>query len=377
MPAEGTIQFAEALRLDGPRSFALMIKPAGALCNMGCRYCYYLKNAVSGGRMSQSILEHVVRSYLDAVETNEAHFIWHGGEPLLMGLDFYLAAIEYQKRYGRGKIIHNVVQTNGSLIDKNWAELFSKNNFLVGLSLDGPRDLHDLYRKDRSGAPTFDKVMGALNMLIEKEVAFNTLTTVNRASEGRGAEVYEFLKASGSRYMQFLPVADRTQWSVSAEGFGRFMCDVFDCWKLGDVGRLFVTLFDASLAAWCGLPGGICIYGQSCSGSAVVEYNGDVYLCDHFVSPEHKLGNILETPFRELLTWEKTRHFSTLKWAKLPERCHKCPYLQACNGECPGHRDPSTGINDLCEGYRIFFRHAAPHLAHFRELLSKSCSPSP
>ena len=395
MARRDTIPLEDAARITGPSAFNIMLKPAGSLCNLVCAYCYYLDKAeIYSGReprMSVEVLEAVTRAYIEANDVPEVQFIWHGGEPLVMGLDFFRKAVEFQRLYADGKTVRNCIQTNGTLVTPEWAGFFRDNGFLVGLSLDGPREIHDRYRLDRGGRPTFDSVMRGLSLLRDRGVEFNTLTTVNRASEGHGAEVYRFLKGAGSRFMQFLPVVEFVRerqdarplivepgaegaapaaWSVSAKGFGQFMADIFDTWARGDVGEYYVQLFDSALSAWCGLREGVCVFGRTCSGNAVIEHNGDLYACDHFVYPRYRLGNVLETPIRELMGGEAFARFAYGKWTSLPPECLRCPFLPACNGECPQHRDPRTGVNVLCEGYRKFFSHAAPVFDRMRELLA-------
>ncbi len=397
-----SIPLEDAARLSGRLAFNILFKPAGSLCNLGCDYCYYLdKDRLYGGReprMSLEVLESVTRAYIEANDVPEVQFVWHGGEPLVIGLDFYRKAVDFQKKYADGKTIHNSIQTNGTLLSPDWAGFFRDNGFLVGLSLDGPESVHDQYRRDRGGKPTFARVMEGLRMLREHGVEFNTLTTVSKAGEGRGAEVYRFLKDAGSRYMQFLPVVefvkDRdgggrplisdpsdegvrpAEWCVSATGFGRFMTDVFDEWVRSDVGEYYVQLFDSALSAWCGLREGVCVIGRTCSGNAVVEHNGDLYVCDHFVYPEYRVGNVLETPIRTLMETETVKRFAYRKWTSLPRECRQCAWLPACNGECPQHRRADDGKNVLCEGYKLFFSHAAPYMDHMRKLLSEGRAPA-
>lgn len=397
-----TIPLEEAARLGGPRAFSLLLKPAGSLCNLDCAYCYYLDKAGQYGgqepRMSLSVLEKVTRAYIEANEVPEVQFVWHGGEPLVMGLDFFRKAVEYQRRYAGDKRVFNSIQTNGTLLTPQWADFFRENGFLVGLSLDGPREIHDRYRLDRGGAPTWERVMRGLTLLRDGGVEFNTLTTVSHAGEGRGREVYQFLKSVGSRYMQFLPVVEYVRmrdgkarpeivepltpgatpasWSVSARGFGAFMVDIWDEWVRRDVGSSFVQLFDAALSAWCGQRAGVCVLGKSCGGNAVIEHNGDLYACDHYVYPHYRLGNVLRTPLPELMDQPQMMQFAFRKYASLPAKCVRCPYLPACNGECPQHRDPATGVNILCEGYRLFFEYAAPALDRMRLLLAQGRAPA-
>lgn len=404
-PFDKLISLEDALRVTGPSAFNIMLKPAGSLCNLDCHYCYYLDKAdIYGGhepRMSLEMLETVVREYISANEVGEVTFHWHGGEPLVLGLDFYRKAMEFQQKYADGKVIHNTLQTNGTLLSAEWADFFRKNHFLVGISLDGPRDVHDKYRKDKGGAPTFDRVMRGLTLLRSRGVQFNTLSTVNKASEGRGLEVYQFLKSVGSRYMQFSPVVEHVKykdrrpyivdpaeegaslasWSVSSRGFGKFLCDIFDEWVRNDVGQYFVGQFDATLAGWMGMLPGICVYGETCGGNAVIEHNGDLYPCDHFVYPKYLLGNIEGTPIRTLMASQKMVGFGIDKRNQLPGKCFRCQWLPVCNGECPKHRfsrteSGETGLNALCEGYSLFFAHVAPYMDKMKELLLQELPPA-
>lgn len=408
-----TMTLQDAQKISGPRAFSLMVKPAGSLCNLDCSYCYYLdKSEIYGGmepRMSPDMLETVIREYIAANEVNEVQFNWHGGEPMLMGLDFYKRAVELEQKYADGKVIHNTLQTNGTLITRDWARFFRDNGFLVGISLDGPEDIHDRYRRDRGGAPTFVKVMRGVELLASEGVDFNTMTTVNHCSEGRGLEVYQFFKSIGSHYMQFMPVVEHVRypltaagkvnraarphivapeaqgaviapWSVGALAFGRFMADIFDCWVRNDVGEWYVGLFDATLAAWCGLTPGTCAYCPACGDNAVIEHNGDVYPCDHFVYPDRLLGNIRDTSIAAMMDSPQMVRFGIDKRASLPSRCRSCQWGFACNGECPKHRfnltdRGETGLNALCEGYRHFYSHTAPYMEKMRELVESGLAP--
>ena len=319
---EKTLTLGDAVRLSGPMAFNIMIKPAGSLCNLDCKYCYYLDKAeIYGGReprMTEEMLEKVVYEYINANEVPEVTFNWHGGEPLVLGLDFYRKALEYERKHAGGKVVHNTIQTNGTLLNREWARFFHDNGFLVGISLDGPKDIHDRYRRDKGGLPTFDRVMSGLNILKGEGVEFNTMSTVNHACEGRGLETYLFLKEVGSGFMQFMPVVEHVKyplngagkpdrkkrpfivdpktdgaviapWSVSDIGFGCFLCDIFDYWVRNDVGRCFVTNFDATLANWVGEMPGTCTFAQTCGGNSVIEHNGDLYPCDHFVYKDYLL----------------------------------------------------------------------------------------
>ena len=413
-PFQNMLLLEDAVRITGPAAFNIMLKPAGSLCNLDCAYCYYLDKAeIYGGReprMSEAMLETVIREYIAANDVPEVTFNWHGGEPLVMGLPFYRKAVELEKRYAGGKKIVNTLQTNGTLLSAEWAKFLSNNNFLVGISIDGPRDIHDRYRKDKGGRATFDKVLRGLSLLREYGVEFNTMSTVNNVSEGRGREVYHFLQALGSRYMQFMPVVEHVKypmdrngkrlrhgrpfivnpsaegsvlapWSVSDIGYGRFMCDIFDWWVRHDVGTCFVNLFDATLANWCGVMPGTCVYAQACGGNSVIEHNGDLYPCDHFVYPEYLLGNITEKGIREMMQSDRQIRFGTDKRGALPTRCIRCKYLFACNGECPKHRfnrteNGDTGLNALCEGYKLFYSHVDRYMGIMRSLLEQKRSPA-
>ena len=394
---EKTLTLNDAVRLSGPASFNVMIKPAGSLCNLNCKYCYYLDKAdIYGGRepvMSEAMLETVVREYIAANDVPEVTFNWHGGEPLVLGLDFYRKAMALEQKYADGKKINNTIQTNGVLLNAEWADFFREHGFLVGISIDGPREIHDRYRKDKGGAPTFEKVMHGVELLRNAGVEFNTMSTVNKASEGHGAEVYRFLKTLGTRYFQFMPVVEHVKdgcivdpseegskiapWSISDIAFGHFLCDIFDEWFHGDVGRYFVGQFDAALACWCGVPPGICVFSETCGGNAILEHNGDLYPCDHFVYPKYRLGNISETPIREMMASDAQVRFGINKRNTLPSTCRKCQWFFACHGECPKHRftrteKGETGLNSLCSGYKIFFSNISPYMDFMkRQLLGR------
>ncbi len=400
-PFQNQLLLEDAVRITGPAAFNIMLKPAGSLCNLGCAYCYYLDKAdIYGGkepRMSLEMLETVIREYIAANDVPEVTFNWHGGEPLVLGLDFYRKAMELERKYADGKTVFNTLQTNGTLLTSEWADFLRENRFLVGISIDGPRDIHDKYRKDKGGAGTFDKVIHGIGLLRAHGVEFNTMSTVNKVSEGRGLEVYRFLQSLGSRYMQFMPVVEHVKqrrivspttegvrlapWSVSSLGFGQFMCDIFDYWVRNDVGRTFVGLFDATLANWCGVTPGTCAYDRTCGGNAVIEHNGDLYPCDHFVYPQYRLGNIAETPIRSMMESPRQVKFGIDKRNSLPAKCFRCKYLHLCNGECPKHRfnrteSGETGLSALCEGYYRFYGHTAPYMEKMRELLQQELPPA-
>ncbi len=383
-------------------AFNIMLKPAGSLCNLNCSYCYYLdKSEIYGGhepRMTDQMLEHFVKEYILANEVNDVTFNWHGGEPLLMGLDFYKKALEYERKYADGKTINNTIQTNGILLNDDWCNFLRDNGFLVGVSIDGPEEVHDAYRRDRGGAPTFAKVIRGVEKLYRHRVEYNTMTTVNKASEGRGLDVYRFLKSIGSRFMQFMPVVEHIDakgricdpsdeqatlapWCVDSKEYGQFLCDIFDYWVRNDVGRFFVGQFDAVLASWCGVQPGICAYCETCGGNSVVEHNGDLYPCDHFVYPQYRIGNVLETPLKELMTSSAQVRFGISKRNGLPESCIRCKWFFACHGECPKHRfnkteSGETGLSALCDGHKMFYERVAPYMDRMRALLEERRSPA-
>jgi uncharacterized protein len=389
-----TLTLRDAAKISGPQAFNIMLKPVGSLCNLRCRYCYYLdKSDLYGGReprMSIDMLEHFVRSYIEANDVPEVFFNWHGGEPLLAGLDFYRKAVEFQKRYGAGKRIHNTIQTNATLVTREWAEFFRENGFLAGVSLDGPKDVHDHFRGGKAGSATFDRVIKGVLELYRAGVQYNVMATVNKRSEGRGLEIYQFLKSVGTRFIQFMPVLEHVKdgriaapeeegarlapWSVGSYEFGRFLCDIFDYWVKNDVGKVFVNQFDATLASWCGVQPGLCAMAETCGGNSVIEHNGDLYPCDHFVYGSYKVGNLLETDLRTLMNSDKQIRFGIDKRNGLPDRCIACKWFFACHGECPKHRfnrteAGETGLNALCEGYSLYFSHVAPYMDEMKRLL--------
>ena len=377
-----------------------MIKPVGSLCNLDCDYCYYLGKAdLYGGhqpKMSDELLERYISQYIEAVQVPTVTFCWHGGEPLLAGIDFYEKAVSLQNRYRGTKQIENSLQTNGLLINPDWCDFFRANNFLIGLSIDGPKDIHDTYRHDRGGHPTFDRVMRGLEMMAVSGVEYNTLSTINNRSAGQGKRVYQFMR-SVSKYMQFLPVVEHTlptpsgraaivppgtegakaaPWSITPKAFGKFMCDVFDEWVINDVGERFVQLFDITLAQWYGVQPGLCAFCPTCGDGLVVEHNGDVYMCDHFVYPEYRLGNIGTEHLADMQRKPELFRFGLEKRNSLPSDCRRCEYLFACRGECPKHRFATTrrgekGLNALCEGYKHFFEYTAPYMQQMRHLLEQ------
>lgn len=396
------------------RPFHLMTKPAGSLCNMACSYCYYLEKAQlyqdsPRPRMTDETLETYVRDYIAANPASEVEFAWQGGEPTLMGLEFFEKAVALQKKYAGGKSIRNALQTNATLLDRSWAEFFARHQFLIGVSIDGPRQLHDHYRIFRGGTPSFDRVMAGIDLLREAGADFNTLTVVNRHNSRHPVEVYEFLKEIGSGFLQFIPIVERqpderrspagidlaappdaegsqpgipvTPWSVRPRDFGRFLSRIYDVWIRRDVGRVFVQHFDGALGHWSGQGSSVCVFAPECGTALAVEHNGDVYACDHYVYPEFRLGNLRETPVASLVDSPRQIAFGRNKSASLPAACRQCPYLFACHGDCPKHRFVPSGKNQppisyLCAGLKIFFRHIDPTMREMAHLLRSGHPPA-
>jgi len=398
------ILFTDALKLKRPAAFNVMLKPAGPACNLNCTYCYYLekKKLFSGTghlRMTEEVLENFTKQFIEAHEVPVVTFTWQGGEPVLMGLDYYRKALELQKKYSGGKKIENSFQTNGTLLNDDWCKFFADNKILVGISIDGEEHNHNHYRKTVSGGPTFRKVIKGIELLQKHKAEFNTLSTVNDYNVHFASETYRFLKKIGSRFIQFLPVVERiqpqtdasglelvapvhgkasvTEWSVGPADFGSFLITIFDDWVRNDVARFYVQIFDATLANYIGENPGICVFAQTCGDALVMEHNGDLYSCDHFVYPEYYLGNINQTPLNELARLQRQFDFGIDKRNSLPRQCLRCEVLWACHGECPKHRfafttDNKPGLNYLCEGYMKFFKHVEPYMEYMaRELNSK------
>lgn len=392
-----------------PRSFHLMTKPVGPICNLDCKYCFYLEKeklypGKSNWRMPEDVLETFVRQYIEAQRVPEITFAWQGGEPTLMGLDFFRRVVELQQRYAGGKKVSNAIQTNGTLLDDGWCEFLKANGFLVGLSIDGPRKFHDLYRVDKQGKPTFDQVIAAARRMKRHGVEFNTLCVVNRANSAAPLDVYRFLKSEGSGYIQFIPLVERvgggelplaeppllgrvhlpvisansgavTPWSVEPGAYGNFLCTIFDEWVRKDVGRVFVQIFDVQLGIWMGHPSTLCVFGETCGDAMALEHNGDLYSCDHYVYPQYKLGNVATDSLADLVASPAQRKFGTDKRDTLPGYCRQCDVKFACNGECPKHRflttpDGEPGLNYLCAGYKKFFRHIDPYMREMGRLLA-------
>jgi uncharacterized protein len=375
-------------------AFHLMAKPGGSRCNLSCRYCFYLRKGElypgSRFRMTDEVLGEYIRQTIDAHILPEVTFAWQGGEPTILGLDFFEKAISLQEKYRRpGMLIQNTIQTNGTLLDDRWCEFFRKIRFLVGISIDGPRELHDACRTDASGTGSFDRVMQGLACLKKHRVEFNILCTVNAVNADHPLEVYRFLRDEvKASFIQFIPVVERdretgavTPESVRPEQFGKFLTGVFDEWVKHDVGTTYVQHFDTALANWYGEPHGICVFSPTCGQAMVIEHTGDIYSCDHFVDRDHLLGNILSVPLSELINSGGQQQFGQDKLNKLPKYCRECPVLFACHGECPKNRvavtpDGEPGLNYLCEGYRMFFSHIDGPMKFMVQELEADRAPS-
>jgi uncharacterized protein len=359
------------------KSFNVMAKPAGPLCNLDCTYCFYLekKNLYPSQKnfsMPLNILEKFIRQYIEGQDADIISFTWQGGEPSLLGVDYFKKAVKLQKKYADGKRIENSFQTNGILLNDEWCSFFAENKFLVGLSVDGPEILHNTFRKYNNGLPTFDKVMKGLGYLKKHNVSFNTLTVVNKRNSYFPLEVYNFLKEIGSHYIQFIPVVERnadgvTSWSVEPHQYGTFLCEIFDEWVKEDVGKYYIQIFDVSLESWLGYEQGLCVFNKTCGRAVVLEHNGDVFSCDHYVYPEYQLGNINKNSIRDLVFSEKQVQFGEEKRSRLSQYCLNCEVLFACNGGCPKNRfiktpDGEESLNYLCPSYKKFFSHIDPYM---------------
>jgi uncharacterized protein len=377
-----------------PKAFHVMAKPTGSACNLNCDYCFFLKKEKlypeSDFRMSEEVHEAYIKQLFEAHGVPQVTVAWQGGEPTLMGLDFFRHSVELQKKYAKpGTRIENTFQTNGILLDDEWCRFFRENNFLIGLSIDGARDLHDFYRKDKGGHGTFERVMQAVRLLQKHKVEFNILCTVNSKNADHPLDVYRFFRDTlGAQYFQFIPIVERdnesgyqegntvTDRSVRPDQWGNFLSTIFDEWVKRDVGRTFVINFDGALAGWLGMAGTVCVFGPTCGQGMALEHNGDLYSCDHFVEPNYYLGNILETPMIELVASDKQLKFGRDKRDTLPQYCRQCEVLQICNGECPKNRfietpDGEPGLNYLCEGFKAFFKHADPSMKIMAGLLRR------
>ncbi|HTM16354.1 MAG TPA: anaerobic sulfatase-maturation protein [Terracidiphilus sp.] len=389
--------------------FHIMTKPIGPICNLDCKYCFYLEKeklypGTKKWEMSGEVLERYVKEYIAAQPGDEVHFAWQGGEPTLLGLEFFRRVVELQRKFACGKRIANALQTNGVLIDDAWGEFLTEHGFLVGVSIDGPRELHDCYRIDKGQAPTFDRVIRGIAKLKQHGVDFNTLTVVHRRNSEYPVEVYRFLKEIGSGFIQFIPIVERkaadsggnelvlikpsfadtakvTEWSVEPDAYGRFLSRIFDEWVKKDVGRVFVQLFDVALESWMGMEASLCVFRRTCGSALAMEHTGDLYSCDHYVYPENRLGNIMETALEKLIDLPEQKAFGQAKLESLPKMCRSCEVRFACNGECPKHRFLTTpegepGLNYLCAGYKHFFKHIGPYMEFMAGELREGRAPA-
>lgn len=385
----------------------VMLKPAGAHCNLACKYCYYLEKnklypTAQRHLMSDEMLEQFTREYIEAQTMNQVLFTWHGGEPLLRSLDFYRKALSLQQKYAGGRRIDNVIQTNGTLLTDEWCEFFAQNHWLVGISIDGPQPDHDHYRLTAAGKPSWKKVMQGIKLLKKHGVEWNAMAVVNAYNANHPLEFYRFFKENGCQFLQFTPIVERltrhedgrtlaslvdkdeislSEASVAPEQWGYFLCAIFDEWVRKDVGKIFVEIFDCTLANWMGISPGICAYSKECGHAGVMEHNGDVYSCDHFVFPEYKLGNIRDYSLIDMLYGEQQQEFSRLKHSSLPRQCKECDMEFACHGECPKNRFMKdkygdSGLNYLCPGYYHYYQHVAPYMDYMKQELMSQRPPS-
>lgn len=385
----------------------VMLKPAGAHCNLACKYCYYLEKTklyptAQRHLMSDEMLEQFTREYIEAQTMNQVLFTWHGGEPLLRSIDFYRKALSLQQKYAGSRRIDNVIQTNGTLLTDEWCEFFAQNHWLVGISIDGPQPYHDHYRLTAAGKPSWKKVMQGIKLLKKHGVEWNAMAVVNAYNANHPLEFYRFFKENGCQFLQFTPIVERqtrhedgrtlasladkneiplSEASVTPEQWGYFLSAIFDEWVRKDVGKIFVEVFDCTLANWMGISPGICAYSKECGHAGVMEHNGDVYSCDHFVFPEYKLGNIRDHSLIDMLYGEQQQEFSRLKHSSLPRQCKECDMEFACHGECPKNRFMKdkygdSGLNYLCPGYYHYYQHVAPYMDYMKQELMAQRPPS-
>ncbi|GHV22888.1 anaerobic sulfatase maturase [Bacteroidia bacterium] len=370
----------------------VMLKPIGSVCNLRCKYCYYLDKKQYYPEekryiMSDELLELFIQQYIESQTMFDILFTWHGGETLMRNIDFYKKALAFQQKYAQGRRIDNCIQTNGTLLTDDWCKFFKDNNFLVGISIDGPQHCHDKYRRTADGRPSFVQVMKGLNLLKKHGVEYNIMGVVNDYNVDYPLEFYHFFKETDSRFIQFAPVVEvmpdgkHASWNVPSEKWGDFLIAVFNEWVRNDVGQFYVQYFDATLANWVGEQPGTCIWAKTCGHAGVMEFNGDVYSCDHFVFPGYKLGNIRTKTLTEMMYSDKQLQFGQDKQEKLPQQCKECDFMFACNGECPKNRIIKTssgedGLNYLCKGYYKYFRHVAPYMDFMKKELLAGCPPA-
>jgi len=397
--------------------FHIMAKAIGPICNLDCKYCFYLEKEnlypeKESWKMSDERLEAFIRQYIEAQPGEMVSFAFQGGEPTLLGVDYFRKVVALQKKHAGGKQIENAFQTNGTLLDDEWGEFLAENQFLVGISIDGPEDLHDSLRVDKRDRPTYKKVIRGVNVLRNHGVEFNTLTCVNSVTVNHPVRIYKFLKSIGSKYLQFIPIVERkldetaakldldfaappdlatppekrenpkmSEHAVPADAYGEFLVKIFDQWIKRDVGRVFVQIFDNALQKWLGIPGGLCYFSETCGRALALEHNGDVFACDHFVYPHYKLGNLMNDHLGGLADSPAAIAFGEAKRSRLPQYCLDCSVRFACNGECPKHRftwtpDGEWGLNYLCPAYKRFFGHVAPAMEMMADLYRRRRSPA-
>jgi uncharacterized protein len=409
MTDKKTIQFKDAHRISKvPKAFEIMAKPIGPVCNLDCTYCYYTEKKTLypetiNFKMQDSTLELFVKHYIQEQQSDIINFTWQGGEPCLLGIDYFKKAIAFQKKHASNKKISNSFQTNGTLLTNEWCKFFAQNNFLIGISIDGPKEIHDKYRNYSDGNPSFEIVMAGIKLLKKHGCEFNTLTVVNNISSEYPLKIYHFLKEIGSEFMQFIPLVEReatnpntnlklvspfyqdetklTEWSVKPLNYGKFLSTIYDDWVRNDIGKHYVQIFDVTLANWIGESPGLCVFSETCGLSAVIEHNGDVYSCDHFVYRENFLGNIQNHSLGQLINSEKQFKFGLDKRDSLPTYCKNCDYRFACHGECPKHRFIKTpngeqGLNYLCAAYKHFFKHVTPTMNYMAKELIANRAPA-
>ena len=392
-----------------------MAKPIGPKCNLNCEYCFYLeKKALFGEkenfRMSDVVLRSYITKYIASQPTPIVEFVWQGGEPTLLGLDFFKRVVELQKPFCSQKTIVNSLQTNGTLLTDEWCKFLKENNFLVGISLDGPEEIHNRYRSDHSGNDTFDKVMQGLKLLVKYDIEYNVMACVAKETAYKPLEVYHFFKDQGVKFIQFVPIIERiadskakqcglslagpaslekqednvqvTDWTVEPQAYGDFLIAIYEEWVKNDVDDIFVMNFEWALHAWIGNPSPVCIHARQCGKSVIVEHNGDVYACDHFMYPQYKLGNIVQDDPMELADKSRKQGFGVSKETALSRQCQECQVLKACWGGCPKHRFAKTyydepGLHYLCEGYKKFFLYICKYLKVMTQLLENGYSRTP
>jgi uncharacterized protein len=390
-----------------PQGIHCVAKPIGPACNLNCEYCFYLEKQALFGRgeqyrMSDEVLSAFIANYITSQPVPVVEFVWQGGEPTLLGLDFFKRVVELQRQYAKRKTIKNSLQTNGTLLTDDWCRFMKQHNYLVGISIDGPKEIHDRYRRDRKVNGTFDQVMRGLRLLQKNKVEYNVLASVARETARYPLEIYRFLRDAGVEFIQFSPIVERkadmrssqqglrlsgpasldkpelrtgvTPWSVVPEEYGDFLITIYEEWVRHDVGRVFVMNFEWALNAWIGNPSPVCIHAEECGRSLVIEHNGDVYACDHCVYPEYRLGNVLTDRLPDLAERSRETGFGVAKETALPRSCRDCIVLAACRGGCPKHRFAASycnesGLHYLCEGYKKFFLHIRKYCRAMTQLL--------